>query len=131
MVSTYSGAVVRTTHLSGMFTDLGIFLGHFLRGLPVDMRRLRLCFLDYLRLSLRRHRGRGGFPPSELFGAFYSRRTHRCDVFDLWAVPNSQSPQRLTKGRDRKGRRGTRFERGVVMLQGSEVGIPGSKTRRR
>lgn len=45
MVSTYSGAVVRTTHLSGMFTDLGIFLGHFLRGLPVDVRRLRLCFL--------------------------------------------------------------------------------------
>ena len=45
MVSTYSGAVVRTTHLSGMFTDLGIFLGHWLRGLPVDLRRLRLCFL--------------------------------------------------------------------------------------
>jgi len=45
MVSTYSGAVVRTTHLSGMFTDLGIFLGHALRGLPVDERRLRLCFL--------------------------------------------------------------------------------------
>ena len=34
MVSTYSGAVVRTTHISGMFTDLGIFLGHAVRGLP-------------------------------------------------------------------------------------------------
>lgn len=45
MVSTYSGAVIRTTHVSGMFTDLGIFLGHALRGLPVDLRRLRLCFL--------------------------------------------------------------------------------------
>lgn len=45
MVSTYSGAVVRTTHLSGMFTDLGIFLGHALRGLPVDWLRVRLCFL--------------------------------------------------------------------------------------
>ena len=45
MVSTYSGTVVRTTHLSGMFTDLGIFLGHALRGLPVDRRRLRLCYL--------------------------------------------------------------------------------------
>ncbi len=43
MVSTYSGAVVRTTHVSGMFTDLGIAVGHFLRGLPVDMRRLSLC----------------------------------------------------------------------------------------
>ncbi|MEA3188880.1 MAG: hypothetical protein QOD99_2710 [Chthoniobacter sp.] len=45
MVSTYSGAVVRTTHLSGMFTDLGIFLGHAIRGLPVDWLRLRLCVL--------------------------------------------------------------------------------------
>jgi len=45
MVSTYSGAVVRTTHVSGMFTDLGIFLGHALRGLPVDQRRLKLCVL--------------------------------------------------------------------------------------
>jgi len=45
MVSTYSGAVVRTTHLSGMFTDLGIFVGHSLRGLPIDRRRLRLCVL--------------------------------------------------------------------------------------
>jgi uncharacterized membrane protein YoaK (UPF0700 family) len=45
MVSTYSGAVIRTTHVSGMFTDLGIFLGHRLRGLPVDARRLRLCLL--------------------------------------------------------------------------------------
>lgn len=45
MVSTYSGAVVRTTHLSGMFTDLGIFLGLWLRGRSVDVRRVRLCFL--------------------------------------------------------------------------------------
>lgn len=45
MVSAYSGAVVRTTHLSGMFTDLGIFIGHALRRMPVDARRLRLCCL--------------------------------------------------------------------------------------
>ena len=45
MASTYSGALIRTTHLSGMFTDLGIFLGHALRGLPVDWLRLRLCLL--------------------------------------------------------------------------------------
>ncbi len=45
MVSTYSGAVVRTTHLSGMFTDLGIFIGHALRGIPVDSKRLRLCII--------------------------------------------------------------------------------------
>ena len=45
MVSAYSGAVVRTTHLSGMFTDLGIYFGHALRGLPINIKRLQLCFL--------------------------------------------------------------------------------------
>jgi uncharacterized membrane protein YoaK (UPF0700 family) len=42
MASTYSGAVLRTTHFSGTLTDLGIFLGHRLRGVPVDGRRVRL-----------------------------------------------------------------------------------------
>ncbi|MDB6112069.1 MAG: hypothetical protein JWR69_3819 [Pedosphaera sp.] len=42
MVSTYSGAVLRTTHVSGVFTDLGIFFGHLLRRLPVDWRRFRI-----------------------------------------------------------------------------------------
>lgn len=43
MATTYSRAVVRTTHLSGMFTDLGIFLGQALRGVAVEMPRLLLC----------------------------------------------------------------------------------------
>ena len=45
MATTYSGAIVRTTHLSGMFTDIGIGLGHALRGLPLQRRRLLLCTL--------------------------------------------------------------------------------------
>ena len=45
MATTYSGSVVRTTHLSGMFTDLGIGLGHLLRGMPLPMRRLTLSGL--------------------------------------------------------------------------------------
>ena len=45
MVTTYSGAAVRTTHLSGMFTDLGIGLGHLLRGMPLQVRRLTLSGL--------------------------------------------------------------------------------------
>ncbi|WP_020469109.1 YoaK family protein [Zavarzinella formosa] len=45
MASTYSGTVVRTTHLSGMFTDLGVFLGHSLGGVPVDPRRRRMCLI--------------------------------------------------------------------------------------
>ncbi len=43
MVTTYSGAVIRTTHLSGMFTDLGIYLGHAARGLPFNWLRLKIC----------------------------------------------------------------------------------------
>ncbi|HEY2345883.1 MAG TPA: YoaK family protein [Xanthomonadaceae bacterium] len=42
MATTFSGAVVRTTHVSGMFTDLGIGLGHALRGMPLQKRRLLL-----------------------------------------------------------------------------------------
>jgi uncharacterized membrane protein YoaK (UPF0700 family) len=45
MVTTYSGALVRTTHLSGMFTDLGIGLGHLIRGRALPMRRLTLSGL--------------------------------------------------------------------------------------
>jgi uncharacterized membrane protein YoaK (UPF0700 family) len=43
MVSAYSGAIIRTTHVTGVFTDLGISLGHLVRGLPVDTLRLRVC----------------------------------------------------------------------------------------
>ena len=45
MASTYSGLVFRTTHVSGMFTDLGIYVGQRLRGLSVDGLRIRVCLL--------------------------------------------------------------------------------------
>lgn len=45
MVSTYSGMVFRTTHVTGIFTDLGVYIGQLLRGLTVDTLRLRLCVL--------------------------------------------------------------------------------------
>jgi uncharacterized membrane protein YoaK (UPF0700 family) len=45
MATTYSGAIIRTSHVSGMFTDLGITLGHAIRGLPVNHRRLWLCLV--------------------------------------------------------------------------------------
>lgn len=51
MVSTYSGAVIRTSHVSGIITDLGIFIGQFMRGIPVDSRRIRfgaLLFSSFL-----------------------------------------------------------------------------------
>ncbi|MGN6729186.1 MAG: YoaK family protein [Rhodanobacteraceae bacterium] len=42
MAGTYSGAVVRTTHVSGLYTDLGMFLGQWLGGVRMDARRVRL-----------------------------------------------------------------------------------------
>jgi uncharacterized membrane protein YoaK (UPF0700 family) len=42
MAGTYSGAVVRTSHMSGIVTDLGTFLGQWLRGVAVDLRKVRL-----------------------------------------------------------------------------------------
>jgi len=42
MVSTYSGAVVRTTHVTGLFTDLGTMLGAALRGHPLNTRQATL-----------------------------------------------------------------------------------------
>jgi len=45
MVTTYSGTLIRTTHVTGFFTDLGVYIGHYLRGLPVDALRMRVTVL--------------------------------------------------------------------------------------
>lgn len=45
MTSTYSGAVVRTTHVSGLFTDLGIMFGLMLRGQKPDKRKAILYLI--------------------------------------------------------------------------------------
>ena len=42
MATSYSGAVIRTTHMTGIVTDLGIALGLLARGEPVDRRRMGL-----------------------------------------------------------------------------------------
>jgi uncharacterized membrane protein YoaK (UPF0700 family) len=52
MATTYSGAILRTTHLTGIVTDLGSALGHALRGLPVNLLRLRLYALVLLAFFL-------------------------------------------------------------------------------
>lgn len=45
LVTRYSGAIVRTTHLTGIFTDLGIMLGSRIRGEPFDRRRAILFLI--------------------------------------------------------------------------------------
>jgi uncharacterized membrane protein YoaK (UPF0700 family) len=45
MVSAYSGAVVRTTHMTGLVTDLGTLLGARLRGQQIDRRKVALYLI--------------------------------------------------------------------------------------
>lgn len=47
LVTTFSGAIVRTTHLTGVVTDLGISLGQWLRGNTVDGRKIKLYLLIF------------------------------------------------------------------------------------
>ncbi|UUM33076.1 YoaK family protein [Vibrio japonicus] len=42
MITTFSGAVVRTTHMTGIITDLGIMIGARLRGQHFDFRKAKL-----------------------------------------------------------------------------------------
>jgi len=42
MATSYSGAVIRTTHMTGIVTDLGLACGHLLRGNKVELPRMRL-----------------------------------------------------------------------------------------
>ena len=45
MVSHYKGTIIRTTHLSGVLTDLGLALGYRARGLEVESKRVLLHLL--------------------------------------------------------------------------------------
>lgn len=45
LASAYSGAIIRTTHLTGIFTDLGIMFGSVLRGKAFDRRKAVLFLL--------------------------------------------------------------------------------------
>ncbi len=47
MASTYSGAVVRTTHLTGILTDLGTLMGNRLRGNKADRKQVNLLVVIF------------------------------------------------------------------------------------
>lgn len=42
MTTYYSGSAIRSTHLTGFFTDMGLLLGQSTRGAPLPWRRLAL-----------------------------------------------------------------------------------------
>ncbi len=45
LVTNYSGATIRTTHVTGIFTDLGLMIGARLRGKVFDRRKALLFLL--------------------------------------------------------------------------------------
>ena len=45
MATRYSGAIIRTTHLTGVFTDIGIMIGSFIKGEEFDRRKFTLFSL--------------------------------------------------------------------------------------
>ena len=45
LVSTFSQAIIRTTHMSGILTDLGAKVGYWLSGKGIDKRRFTLYLL--------------------------------------------------------------------------------------
>jgi uncharacterized membrane protein YoaK (UPF0700 family) len=42
MATTYSGAIVRTTHVTGIFTDLGILLENRIAGIKLPRKKIKL-----------------------------------------------------------------------------------------
>ncbi len=45
MATTYAGSILRTTHLTGVFTDLGIWIGHYLKKLTVDPFAIKIYMI--------------------------------------------------------------------------------------
>lgn len=60
LATTYSGAIIRTTHVTGIFTDIGLMLGAKVRGESFDKRKALLFILIIL-----------GFIIGGAFGAYF------------------------------------------------------------
>ena len=58
MITTFSGAIIRTTHMTGIMTDLGIMIGAKLRGESFDFRKAKLFLFIF-----------GGFLSGGIIGA--------------------------------------------------------------
>jgi len=100
MASTYSGTLLRTTHLTGMITDLGSAVGHALRGLEVDHLRMKLCLLVVSSFAL------GGIGGAALFHYFQSDALFFPAFFTLFIAlaytSYAQSQHKLTQARREK-----------------------------
>lgn len=61
MTSFYSGSAIRSTHLTGFFTDFGVVLGQAMRGKPLPRRRIAMWMLVLFGFCC------GGYCASKLF----------------------------------------------------------------
>ncbi|HEY0735765.1 MAG TPA: YoaK family protein [Herpetosiphonaceae bacterium] len=100
MVSTYSGSILRTSHLTGMFTDLGIFVGQLFTGAQVEQRRLHVSLLVISAFLS------GGIGGSLLFHALgyatlYVAAVITGSIALIYAVYRGLSSSRLPQLRDR------------------------------
>ncbi|GAK87440.1 conserved hypothetical membrane protein [Vibrio ponticus] len=64
MITTFSGAVVRTTHMTGIITDLGIMIGARFRGERFDFRKAKLFLFIFTGFLL------GGVVGARLFAQY-------------------------------------------------------------
>lgn len=87
MATGYSGAVIRTTHVSGIVTDLGIAVGLLARREPVDWRRIRLCLVLRGGGPRGRRAGRDGVFPHCLWDAADPCDHHRAGRARLRNLP--------------------------------------------
>ncbi|EDP59495.1 YoaK family protein [Vibrio sp. AND4] len=71
MITTFSGAVVRTTHMTGIITDLGIMIGESLRGRPFDRRKAKLFLFILFGFLLGGSVGAGLFNVFELYALIF------------------------------------------------------------
>lgn len=86
MTSTYSGAVVRTTHVTGLFTDLGVALGLRLRGEAADRRRVWLCIALIGGFLLGGAMGAWGFTLARFYALLFPALLTAMLGFTVWSM---------------------------------------------
>lgn len=65
LATTYTNAIIRTTHVTGIFTDLGIMIGSAFRGKPFEKRKAILFILIILGFLL------GGINGAVLYKSYH------------------------------------------------------------
>lgn len=75
LVTTYSGAIIRTTHITGIFTDLGIMLGAAGRGKTLNKRRFTLFIIIIVGFTLGGSLGAALFAKLNFYALFVPAAT--------------------------------------------------------